>query len=549
MSKADIRWMPWGPGAFEAARSSGRPLLVRLSAFWAARESASLRACWEDGLAGPLAPDRFVFVEADADQVPELRLRYALGQVPSAFVLSADGTLLARLSALDPSRLRTVLAGAAAAAPVDITSEHAGLGVCAVPLVPPGEGNLERGIETIDTLRDAVQMALGRGFSSGVPVQAQAGALQFLLGRAAQTGDEEGVSWAVERFHEVAHSPLYDAVEGGFFGEREPSGPRTFKLLGQNAGWLILALRLSRDPGAAFALSLARGILHYLQNHLLMPGGAFGHAERDDSGYYRLTGDERRRVPSPEVDSVVYTASNALAVRALCKGWRLLGESAYLDQALRTYALLTSSMILPGGAVAHAFPAEACGTVYLEDALEMGRAGLALYHSTLDPHYLDDVRAVAATVAKDFKNPAGEGFLDLLLAAQPKGVPKRPVVDRALNARAAVFLLLASAQFEEESWAASARGVLGALADDPGDDLEALSLTGSALLVALSPMAVFEAITDGSREQRFQILERLRQIGVSEAVVTHRCPAPREGMQRLPRLVATCGNQRHEILV
>lgn len=548
MSKADIRWMPWGPGAFEAARISGRPLLVRLSAFWAARESASLRACLENGLAGPLAPDRFVLVEADADRVPELRLRYALGQVPSAFVLSADGTLLARLSALDPSRLRTVLAGVAAAASVDISSERAGLGVCAVPLVPPGEGNLERGIETLETLREAVQMALGRGFPSGVPVQAQAGALQFLLGRAAQTGDEEGVSWVVERLHELAHSPLYDAVEGGFFGEVEPSGPRPVKLLGQNAEWLILALRLSRDPGAAFAPSLARGILHYLQNHLLMPGGAFGHAQRDDSGYYRLAGDERRRVPSAEVDPTVYTASNALAVRALCKGWRLLGESAYLDQALRTYALLTSSMILPGG-VAHAFPAEASGTGYLEDALEMGRAGLALYHSTLDPRYLDDVRAMAATVAKDFKNPAGEGFLDLLPAAQPKGVPKRPVVDRALNARAASFLLLASAQLEEESWAASARGALGALVDDPGDDLEALSLTGSALLVALSPMAVFEAITDGSREQRFQVLERLRQIGVSDAVVTHRCPAPKEGMQRLPRLVGTCGNQRHEILV
>ena len=548
MPKADIRWMPWGPDAFEAARASGRPLLVLLSAFWAAGESASLRARLENGLAGLPAPDRFVFVEADADRAPDLRLRYSPGQVPSAFAISADGTLLARLTSLDPSRLRTVLAGVAAAS-VGLTSERAGLGTCAVPLVPPGEENLERGIETLEAFREAVQAALVRSTAPYLPVQARSSALHFLLGRAAQTGDEEGVAWVVDRLHELAHSPLYDAVEGGFFGKMEPSGPRTFKLLGQNAEWLILALRLSRNPGAAFAPSLARGILHYLQNRLLMPGGAFGHAQQDVPGYYRLTGEERRRVPSPEVDPTVYTAPNALAVRALCKGWRLLGEPAYLDQALRTYAFLTSSVILPGGDVAHAFDGTASGMGYIEDALEMGRAGLALYHSTLDPRYLDDVRLMAAKVAKDFKNPAGEGFLDLLPEAQPEGVPKRPVSDRALNAQAAAFLLLASAQLEEESWAAGARGALGALVDDPGDDLEALSLAGSALLVALSPMAVFEAITDGSREQRFQIMERLRQIGVSDAVVTHRCPAPREGMQRLPRLVGTCGNQRHEILV
>ena len=83
----------------------------------------------------------------------------------------------------------------------------------------------------------------------------------------------------------------------------------------------------------------------------------------------------------------------------------------------------------------------------------------------------------------------------------------------------------------------------------PPDDLASLGLLGNALVVALFPLGVYEAITDDSKDQRFRVLKRLCQIGGPLAVIAHRLPEPREGMQRLPRLVGHCGNKRHEITV
>ena len=61
---------------------------------------------------------------------------------------------------------------------------------------------------------------------------------------------------------------------------------------------------------------------------------------------------------------------------------------------------------------------------------------------------------MARLVVGDFKNPAGEGFIDSRLPSEPFGVPLRPVADAALNARASAFLLLASAQLGDESLSA-----------------------------------------------------------------------------------------------
>jgi uncharacterized protein YyaL (SSP411 family) len=179
----------------------------------------------------------------------------------------------------------------------------------------------------------------------------------------------------------------------------------------------------------------------------------------------------------------------------------------------------------------------------------MGQAHLALYHSTLEPRFLEGVRRAAQRIVGSYRNPGGEGFLDTSPQSADSGIPFRPTADAAQNARACSFLLLASAQLGEEQLAVPARRTLGALLASPPAELMGLSLLGDALLVALYPVAVYEAITDGSETQRFRVLERLRQLGCAHAVVTHRKPGAREGMQQLPRLVRHCGNQRTEVVV
>ena len=549
MRSESVPWKTWSQEAFDLSRETGRPLLVLLTAFYREEACEAIRAELEEGALGTLLCRSFVAIAADADRHPQIALRYSLCSVPSVLILASDGSPLAAFTNLDPKHMRSALSGLATCAAQCGRGIAPGLGSCSVPYVPTSGSGLERGLEALESIRSRVEDALPRLDSHEYTAQQRIEALRFLIRLSACTGEKGMLTRVSESLHETAHSALYDPVEGGFFGGMNPSGPMTYKLLHQNADWLILALRVGVEPGAAFARSLAKGVFHYLQTHLLRPGGGFRNAQREDPGYYALSGEGRRRLAAPPLDDTVYAAPNALTVRALCKGWQLLGEETYLGQAMSTFEFLSSAIEGPDGTVAHAFDGSPSGAGYLDDAVEMGRAYLALYLSTLDPRYLEGVRRMARQVARDFKNPAGEGFLDMRLPLHGRHLAERRIVDPALSARAASFLLLASVQLEEDTLAAPARGALGALLGSPLEDLEALSLTGSALLVALFPMAVFEAITDGSREQRFRILERLRQLGPSYAAILQRGPVPREGMQRLPRLVGHCGSQRFEVVV
>ncbi len=549
MRSESVHWKTWSPEAFDLSRETGRPLLVFLTAFYREEACEAIRAELEEGAQGTLLSKSFVAVAADADRHPEIALRYSLSAVPSVLILAPDGSPLAVFDNLDPKRMRSALSGLATCAAQCGLGAARGLGSCSVPYLPTSEGGLERGLEALESIRSRVEDALPRLDSREFTAQQRIEALRFLIRLSACTGEKGMLARVTEALHETAHSALYDPVEGGFFGGTSPSGPMTYKLLRQNADWLILALRVGVEPEAAFARSLAKGIFHYLQTHLQRPGGGFRNAQREDPGYYALSREGRRRFTPPPHDDTVYAAPNALAVRALCKGWRLLGEKTYLEQALSAFEFLSSAVEGLDGKVAHAFDGSPSGAGYLDDVVEMGQAYLALYLSTLDPLFLEGVRRMAAQVASDFKNPAGEGFLDKHLPSGASRLPERPTVDPALAARASAFLLLAAVQLEDDALAAPARGALGALLGSPSDDLEALSLTGSALLAALFPMALFEAITDGSGEQRFRILERLRQLGPSYAAILQRGPVPREGMQRLPRLVGHCGSQRFEVVV
>jgi uncharacterized protein YyaL (SSP411 family) len=548
LGKNPIHWMSWEKPAFDRAREQGRPVFVLAAPAWVSGGPEGARSLLEEGCLGDLIESRFVPVAVDPQRVPLLE-GYGLRQFPSALVLDADGAPMARLGSLDAHFLRDALPGIALGAGSAGRAASDPMGRVSVPFIPESDGDLERGLEALEDIRDRVRSALRSEAFELEPSQAKIEALRFLIRYSTYRSEREDMERAVEQLHSLAHSPFYDGVEGGFFGEMRAGGPATHKLLRHNADWLILALRICRLPGAEFALPLARGIFHYLQHRLQRPGGGFAASQREDAAYYALSGEERRRISPPPADPIFYTAPNAMAARAFCKGWRFLGEVAYLDQALVTHEALSACVEGGDGSLAHAFDGTPAGAGTLEDAVELGQAYLGLYHATLEPRFLEGLRRAAGRVAGDYRNPAGEGFLDLPLSARIPGLPFRPVADASQNARACTFLMLASAQLGEESLASSARRTIGALLASPPEDLTALSLLGDALLAALYPMAVLEVITDGSREQRFQVLERLREMAPLHAVITHRGPAPREGMQRLPRVVSHCGGKRTEVVV
>ncbi len=549
MSKTAIHWRAWVPESFSEAVERRKPILLWVEPSWSPGGPGSSRSHLEEGALGDLLASNFIPVAVDSEEVPQVPLWYGLKDYPSVLVLAPDGRPLAGVVAPSSRVLKELLRASSSWLIPCGAIPRAGMGSFDLPFVPPAAGNLERGLEAIESIKDRVLGELGQeSFASGPPLS-QIEAIRFLCRFSFATGDQDPLAHAIRHLHSLGHSNLYDDVEGGFFGGADGDGAKTFKLLSHNANWLMLALGLCRERGTGFALPMAKGILHYLHNRLLLPGGSFANSQAEDPAYYALSAEARRQRETPPVDKTVYTAPNAMAVRALCKAWRLLGEPAYLRQAVNAFASLQAAVEDPGGVLKHGCRDEALGEGTLEDTVEMGQAYLAHYHSTLEPSYLEGLRMMAHRIVSDFKSPAGEGFMDMRFPRGSSGLPYRPTADAAQNAKASSFLLLASAQLADESLSVPARGALGALAANPPGDLAALGSLGSALLVALFPLGVYEAITDGSQDQRFRVLERLRQLGAPPAVITHRLPAAHEGMQRLPRLVGRCGTKRNEVVV
>lgn len=549
MSKTVVHWRAWSPESFSEAAECGKPIFIWVAPYWSQGGSVLSRFHLEEGSLGNLLASKFITMAVDPEEIPQVPLWCGLTDFPAALVLTPQGRPLGAATAPSSRALRDFLRAASSGLIPCGATLQTGMAPFEIPYVPPAAGNLERGLEAIESVKDRISEALGQeSFSAGSP-PSQIEAIRFLCRFSIATGEQDPLAHAIRYLHALGHSNLYDGVEGGFFGGVAGDRARTFKLLGHNANWLMLSLGLCREPGAAFTLPMAKGILHYLHNRLLLPGGSFGNSQTEDAAYYALSGEERRQMDWPPVDKTVYTAPNAMAVRALCKGSRLLGEPAYLQRAVDVFASLRASVEDPSGVLRHGFRGAVLDEGTLEDTVEMGHAYLALYHSTLEPNYLEGLEKMARRIVSTFKNPGGEGFLDMRLPGESSGLPYRPTADAGQNAKASSFLLLASAQLADESLSIPARGALGALAANLPRDLAALGLLGSALLVALFPLGVVEAITDGSQYQRSRVLERLRQLGAPPAVITHRLPAPHEGMQRLPRLVGRCGTNRHEVIV
>ena len=551
MAKRFTRWREWGQGAFEEAWADGRPIFLLIRDSWSEIHENALRSLAEDPVLSAVLDGSFVPVLSDSDAHPEVASRYGFRGVPCACVLHPDGNVAAGFDHIDLKELQTVLRGIR-----QCTSGHRprvtrGMGRHLVPYLPADDRNLDRATETVEAIRRRLEARLrpeSEDFGEG-PGSDGIAPLRFLLEYAREAGDSDLSRKVIESFHTLAHSDLYDSTEGGFFSSQRGPALQTDKRLVCNAVWMTFALHVSGEAEGRFALPLARGILHYLQTHLLVPSGAFAAGQRGDEAYYRLSSEERRHVPPPPKNPQVLAAPNAAAVSAFCAAWQVLGERAYLDIALRAYAFLKANLVAPDWTVAHLFEDGSKGIGYLDDQIALGGALLALYRSTLDRIYLDGVREVARNIVSFHGNPAGAGFLDVRIQPEGSLVPCAPLIDPLQNARAAVFLAKASAQLEDPALAAPARNILSALIEEKSEDPTALGLIGSALLAILCPMSYYVAVTNGSDGHRARIVERIRGFGRPFPMIFHREPSSGEQMQTLPRLTAHCAHQQEEIVV
>jgi hypothetical protein len=371
----------------------------------------------------------------------------------------------------------------------------------------------EHGLEKVEEIRRRLEENL-EGLlngtstpSSGLPVAV----FRFLTKYAINLSEPNLEARLRSGLRILAESPQFDSVEGGFF-EAESD---TRKRLSTNAGWFVVALRLRRPGQGDFAGLLARGILRYLHSRLLLPDGSFAAEQGSDADYYALDIHQRRLLSPPPTRSIASPLACAVAAQAFAKAYQSLGEPVYREVAYRALQhSAEGAASRPGGEGPS-----------LSLSSEQGLASLSLYNSTLDPAFLDMARRLAEGLER---RGTGESSPEVL-------------------SRGATFLLLASAQLQDDCLGLGARRlvdrILGGRAETPED----LAHVGHALLSMLLPLALFTAVTDGSQGQREKVLDQIRTFRAPYATLVHRPPTAAEAMQALPRLFSQCGGRSREI--
>jgi hypothetical protein len=174
---------------------------------------------------------------------------------------------------------------------------------------------------------------------------------------------------------------------------------------------------------------------------------------------------EREKRVNPALDDKVLASWNGLAIIAMARGYRVLGEERFLESARRAARFIEDRMEADGRLRATYRAGRARLKAYLDDYAFLLGGAVELFESDFDPHWLARARSLAARMAELFHDPAGAGFFftgkdhEALLSRTRSGY------DGAIpsgNAMAATYLLKLSEYTGSSDEAALAASTLRA---------------------------------------------------------------------------------------
>lgn len=308
-----VDWYPWGPEALEAARTSGKPILLSIgysSCHWChvmARES------FEDETTAQLMNELFINVKVDREERPDLDRLYQLshqllthqpGGWPLTVFLTHDdqrpffgGTYFPPEARFGRPAFRDVLRRVAQfyreQQPV-LRAQNAQL----MEVLARIDAADDRGTEPDAAVLQGAREQLGQRFDrdhggfGGSPKFPQPAAVTRLLHHwYASAGDEtpdlQALFMATLTLHRMAEGGLMDQVGGGFFRycvDATWSVPHFEKMLSDNGlllGLYAEAFMATGEPLYSEAADLAS---RFLLRDLALPSGAFAAALDADAG-------------------------------------------------------------------------------------------------------------------------------------------------------------------------------------------------------------------------------------------------------------------------
>jgi hypothetical protein len=191
--------------------------------------------------------------------------------------------------------------------------------------------------------------------------------------------------------------------------------------------------------------------------------------------------EARRNRKQPLLDTKVITSWNALMIRALAHGGKVLGERRYVDAAARAAEFLLSRHQREGVLYRTSRESEPKYRGFLDDYAFLAQALLALHAATGEAHWKQQAAAVALSMVQKFVDDEAGGFFFTDREATDLIVRQKTAQDSPLPSGNAVAILA----LLELGQVQGAIGALATFAQQLADQAESMSAMVQAALMYL----------------------------------------------------------------
>lgn len=180
--------------------------------------------------------------------------------------------------------------------------------------------------------------------------------------------------------------------------------------------------------------------------------------------------EHRKTRPAPLKDDKILTAWNGLMAAAFAMGYRVLGDTNYLNAAVRSVGFVWNTLRDRQGRFYRRYRhGHTAYPGYLDDYAYLGWALLEIYEASFDPDFLEKAVLVHEAMLELFWNPESGGLDFIAKDAEQLIVREREVYDGALpsgNSTALNTLALLAQITGDMRWEKAADGIVRAFAHE-----------------------------------------------------------------------------------
>ena len=450
MSVSGIQWLPWGADAFEQAHKRNVPILLSIGAVWCHWCHVMDQTTYSDARVAKLVGQLVIPVRVDNDQRPDINARYNMGGWPTTAFLTPDGEVLAGGTYMAPDNFVSAIQQISdyyQANKSEIANRAAQMKAQRLLLRQPERTGGDISLSVADSVYQQVAASYDEHYGGfgAEPKFPQVDALELALERHSRMRDQTAWGIVGKTLRSMAKGGMYDHEMGGFFRystTRDWSVPHFEKMLEDNARLLSVYLQAFQVGGEPLFRETAEGIIDYVSSTLYSEAEGYFYGSQDaDERYYSRTRAERAQVKAPFVDTVAYTAWNAMMVRSYLKAGFILERPELMRVALGALELLWQRCWTQDKGVCQHWRDEAHLPGWLPAQSWAALACLDAYEATGEPEWLARGLAVLDWMLDNLTTPSG-ALRDMPEAENALGrlaEPETPLVENGVAAEALIW--------------------------------------------------------------------------------------------------------------